>query len=163
MFPILALGKAMARRRILVVEDSDEDVRLIKAAFDEHSVDADVQFVRDADSALRELNRADNTEGPDLIVLDIDLPGESGLTVLRKLRHGRFDALPVIVFTGSESLIERDEAVALGVSAYMNKPLELREYLRLGATVKRLVSPEQSSDQPASRMSVHGKGLSEAS
>ncbi len=153
----------MTRRRILVVEDSDEDVRLIQEAFDEHSIDADVQFVRDADSALRELNRAENTQGPDLIVLDIDLPGASGLTVLRKLRHGRFNALPVIIFTGSESLIERDEAIALGVSAYMNKPLELREYLRLGAAVKRLISPEQTWDQPANRLSVRGKGSSEAS
>lgn len=154
----------MTRRRILVVEDDDEDVRLMREAFEENAIDADVQFVGDGETAIVELTRP-GSSAPDLIILDIELPGESGLSVLRRVRRCGLQAVPVVMFTASESLIDRDEALALGISAYMNKPLELSEYLCLGETVRRLVYGEEQSErnQPASRLSVRGKGLSEAS
>jgi CheY-like chemotaxis protein len=150
----------MGQKRIFVLEDNDVDVGLIRKALE--NLDADVTVAGDAETAVRELNQFHAAgRDPDLIILDIELPGESGLSVLRKLRKGRFRAVPIIMFTSSDSLLQREEAEALGIAAYIAKPIELGEYLQFGETVRRLLV--EGLSQSPRRLSPGGYGLSESS
>jgi CheY-like chemotaxis protein len=129
----------MARRRIFIVEDDDLDVQLMRQVLGE--VDADIEFAGDAESALRRLSgQHANGCDPDLVILDIELPGESGIWMLRRLRRSALRSVPVIMMTGSESLLQREEAESLGIAAYVSKPLELAGYARLIEVTKRLLS-----------------------
>jgi len=75
---------------------------------------------------------------PDLLVLDVMLPGKSGFEILRDLRAT--DAtreLPVLMLTAKGQTKDREEALALGVSVFMTKPFSNKEML---AAVRELAS-----------------------
>jgi CheY-like chemotaxis protein len=142
----------MGRSRIFVVEDDAGDVQLMRQVLGE--IDADVEFAGDAETAVRRLRRQ-HAKGfdPDLLILDIDLPGESGISMLRRLRKTFLNSVPVMMFTGSESLIEQEEAESLGIVAYLSKPFELVGYAQFTEVVKQLLT---RGSQPTSRLSARG-------
>lgn len=102
--------------RILVVDDDCVVRELLEATlgFDRYRV----SIAEDGEAALAAFERPGRA--PDLVVLDLDLPGTSGLAVLRRLR-GLQHRVPVVVLTGSGR--EREaELRAAGASAYLLKP-----------------------------------------
>jgi DNA-binding response OmpR family regulator len=117
--------------RILVVDDEAKIVDVVRAylAREGHEVIG----AGDGDAALR-LAAADE---PDLIVLDVMLPGRSGFEVLRALRAtGR--AMPVILLTARDDVIDRVAGLELGADDYVTKPFEPRELVaRVGAILRR--------------------------
>jgi DNA-binding response OmpR family regulator len=83
-------------------------------------------FARDARGAIA-IARA---EHPDLIVLDVMLPGHDGFTVLEELQESReADRMPVIVFTGGDADASRERATELGAAGFLAKPFETDELL----------------------------------
>ena len=116
--------------RILVVEDDD----LLGAALKSGLTQAGhvPEWVRDGESALA----AVRTDGFDAILLDINLPGLSGLDVLRVVRV-KAD-LPVIIMTARDALDARIEGLDLGADDYIVKPFALAELMaRLRAVGRR--------------------------
>ncbi|MCI5075891.1 response regulator [Oricola sp.] len=82
---------------------------------------------------LRGLVEAD---APDLIVLDINMPGEDGLSVLKSLRGG--EDLPVVMLTAASDVIDRVIGLELGADDYLGKPVDLRELeARIKAVLRR--------------------------
>lgn len=71
---------------------------------------------------------------PDMIILDVMLPGKSGYDILRDLRaHPQTEALPVMMLTARGQAKDRELAARLGVSAFMTKPFsnsEVRDNVR---------------------------------
>jgi CheY-like chemotaxis protein len=108
---------------ILVVEDSDEDVEAIERAIGRSHPDVRLQFVRRGDAVLPRL--ADPAVPlPDLLLLDLNLPGESGLTILTGVRAvPAYDAITVVVFTSSTDSAEADRCYAAGADSYIYKPI----------------------------------------
>lgn len=82
-----------------------------------------VEFVADGDELLRSCSQA----SPDLIVLDLDLPGVSGLDVLAELRHRR-NTVPVVVFSRSARAPTSEACYALGAVKVIPKPRDYRDF-----------------------------------
>jgi two-component system phosphate regulon response regulator OmpR len=89
------------------------------------------------------------TPGVDLVILDIEMPGEDGLTALRRLRAGRNVA--VIMLTASSGIVDRVVGLELGADDYLGKPFELRELeARIRSVLRRTrVRPEGRADADA--------------
>ncbi len=88
-----------------------------------------------------ELRAALGEQAPDLIVLDINMPGEDGLAVLGSLPKG--EAPPVIMLTAAGDVVDRVVGLELGADDYLGKPVDLRELAaRIKAVLRRRASAE---------------------
>lgn len=124
--------------KILVVEDDKTVAQYVKRGLLEAGYQ--VELVGDGGEALR---LASN--GPyDLIVLDLRLPGRSGLEVLRTLRD-RGDGVPVLVLTAQDAVDFKVQALRTGADDYVTKPFSLEELLArveaLGRRPKAITPP----------------------
>ncbi len=128
--------------RILVVDDEPHIVDVVMAYLirEGHLVDT----AADGDRAF-ELAR---TTRPDLLVLDVMLPGRSGFDVLRQLRAEGIDCA-VVMLTARDELIDRVAGLEMGADDYVTKPFEPRELVaRIGAVLRRL---DESPRPPSAR------------
>ncbi len=107
---------------VLVAEDH-EDSRLLFRIFLEMK-GCRVVEVADGLEAVTAVER----ERPDLVLMDVGLPGLDGLSATRRLRaQESLRALPVVIISGHAAAADRDEAVAAGCSEFLTKPLELKQ------------------------------------
>ncbi|WP_170327528.1 response regulator transcription factor [Ruegeria arenilitoris] len=106
--------------RIVIVEDNETLANAIAYRLRDRGHAADV--LTDGDEADLYLQQ----EGADLIVLDINLPGQSGLEVLRSLRN-RGDSVPVILLTARSETSDRVSGLDMGADDYLVKPFEMDE------------------------------------
>lgn len=103
--------------KVLVVDD--EPNILLSLEFLMEQAGFSVTTAEDGETALQRIN---DTE-PDLVLLDISLPGISGFDVLEQLRQdARFIRLPVIMLTAHGREVEREKGMALGADDYITKP-----------------------------------------
>jgi len=112
----------LQQTRILYAEDYDLVLFTVKQLLELESWQVDI--CRDGAAALKKL---ESDEHYDLIILDAQLPGESGLSLIqraRQLAHRR--RVPVILFTGS---LKHDEALAAGADAFLKKPTGLKDLI----------------------------------
>lgn len=95
------------------------------------------------------LRRLFERGAPDLVVLDIMMPGEDGLTVCRELRTGRGSGIPIIFLTARADETDRVIGLELGADDYLVKPFSSRELLaRIKAVLRRANSlPTQHADR----------------
>ena len=128
-------------RKIYIVED-DEDIReMVLYALQSGGYEA-VGFECGEDFYL-----AIAGELPDLVILDIMLPGDDGLTILRKLRNDeKTKALPIIMATAKGSEFDKIKGLDLGADDYLAKPFGVMELIsRIGAVLRRGGSTTNSS------------------
>lgn len=117
--------------RLLVIEDNDADVFLIKRALHEHGIRADVTVCSDGESAVRTLNSLEMMNPPDAIIVDLALPQIEGLDVLRNILHRpAYVGTPIMVFTSSPSPSDRHRVELLTGARYVQKPSGLDNFLR---------------------------------
>lgn len=127
--------------RILLVEDNPNDEEMTLEAFKECHLANEVVVTRDGQQALDYLHYqgefAGRSQGsPAVILLDLKLPKIDGMEVLRRIRADeKLKLIPVVIMTSSRE--ERDviEGYALGVNAYVVKPLEFNCFIE---AVKKL-------------------------
>lgn len=111
-------------RRILVIDDHPETVRLIELTLRRHGYD-----VAGAGSGLEGLASAE-FEPPDLVLLDIMMPDMDGLTVCRKLRQiDKLRDVPVIMFSARSQVGEKKESFDAGANDYLVKPTRPAELI----------------------------------
>jgi two-component system, OmpR family, phosphate regulon response regulator OmpR len=116
---------------LYVVED-DASVRDMLADYLEKQGMV-VTAMRSADEMLKRIHRL----RPDLIVLDVGLPGMSGLDACRKLR-GEGDRVPIILLTARSEEVDRVVGLEMGADDYLGKPFSARELLaRIHAVLRR--------------------------
>ncbi len=124
-----SLAGAERRSRILVVDD-EEDVRVLVARL-LGAVGHEVESAADGAEALAKIGQ----QRPDLIVLDLLLPGVDGWEVLRQLQREP-DPPPVVILTGRGDFATLTRGVRAGASAYVIKPFRFHE---LVATCQRVL------------------------
>ena len=109
----------MDKTKILVVDDNPTIRKGLGVRL--RANDYEVLFAQDAISATAALV----TERPDLVVLDLGLPGGDGFVVMERLqRNDRLASTPVIVLTGRELAGNRDRALQAGATAFFQKPVD---------------------------------------
>ncbi|HEX7088873.1 MAG TPA: response regulator transcription factor [Longimicrobiales bacterium] len=126
-----------APARILVVEDERDIAALV--AYHLTREGYRVRTADDGAEAIEEVSR----ERPDLVILDLMLPGFSGYDVLAELRrHTATADVPVVVLTARRDEADRVRGLELGADDYVTKPFSPRELvLRVGAVLRRVRSP----------------------
>ena len=128
---------------ILLVEDREDDIFLVKKAFEKGWIDNPMQVVRDGVEAIHYLagegpysNRAEYPL-PDLILLDLKLPKVDGFDVVRWIRRQPgFSTIPVVVLTSSDAIRDVNRAYALGANSFLVKPLDFENFIELAKMLK---------------------------
>ena len=114
----------MAGKNILLVEDNEVNRRL--AGFLLRSQGYQVREATSASEAFQLLE----TDRPDLIVMDIQLPGMDGLEATRKLKEQSATAdIPVIAVTSFAMKGDREKALAAGCAGYVTKPIDKKTFI----------------------------------
>jgi len=117
---------------ILVVDD-DREIRQMVADYLRRN---GLRASEAADG--REMRAVLDTHAIDLIVMDVMMPGEDGLTLTRNLRAGKHRAIPVVMLTAREDQTDRIIGLEMGADDYVTKPFAARELLaRIKAVIRR--------------------------
>ena len=132
--------------RIVIVED-DADIRGMVADY----LSREGYNVCSCASG-EELRQQLSSGRADLILLDIQLPGEDGITIARRLRADR--NTPIIMMTGRDDIVDRVVGLEIGADDYVTKPFDLRELRARVRAVMRRAEPGRPGSAPAASGSV---------
>jgi two-component system, OmpR family, response regulator len=138
----------MTGKSILFVED-DRDIRMLLADFLAREGFA-VEVAEDGAAVDRVLART----RPDLVILDLMLPGEDGLSICRRLRAR--GAVPIIMLTAKNDDVDRIVGLELGADDYLGKPFNPRELLARIRAILRRVERTAPAATPQRRRSFAG-------
>ena len=132
----------MARGRILVIDDEKDLIELVRYNLEKEGFV--VQSAQDGEAGLATAKK----ELPDLILVDLMLPGIDGLDVCRSLRSdNRTARIPVIMLTAKSAESDRVLGLELGADDYVTKPFSPRELLaRIKAVLRRTSTPQAVSE-----------------
>jgi two-component system cell cycle response regulator DivK len=109
---------------ILVVEDNERNLKLLRDVLEYAGYE-----VRAAGTAEDGITLA-VSEPPDLVLMDLQLPGIDGMEALRRLRDSpRTAGIPVVAVTAQAMKQDRERALAVGFDAYVEKPISIRPFL----------------------------------
>jgi DNA-binding NarL/FixJ family response regulator len=134
----------MGRKRVMIVEDQREIARMIHSAIQLMDPSLDVVDTLSAEEASLELAE----HGADLIIIDVRLPGISGLELVERWQIQKIN-IPVIVTTGFSEPAIRALAERLGVRAFFNKPLPMDEFLTAVRSILAGETFQPSEDRAA--------------
>src|SRR5882762_2764753 len=145
---------------ILLAEDREDDIALVRKAFAKAYIQNPLQVVRDGEEAIaylqgegRYYNRAEYPL-PDLLLLDLKMPRMDGFQVLTWIRQQpSFSTLRVVVLTSSEDFGDVNLAYKQGANSFLVKPLDFESFIETARIVREywLVldkSPETSWAKP---------------
>lgn len=114
----------MSGRKIMLVEDDKDTIRAMGVRL--KSQGYNLVVATDAISAISTARK----EKPDLIVLDLGLPGGDGFVVMQRLKSN-YDLMlvPIIVVSARDPLMNEERALAAGAEAFLQKPVDNAEFL----------------------------------
>lgn len=125
---------------ILMVEDNHADVRLTMEAFRDAKVLNNLNVVADGEEAmafLRHEGKYADAPRPDLILLDLNLPKKDGREVLEDIKQDpSLKRIPVVILTTSEDEKDILKAYDLHVNAYITKPVDLDQFIKVVEAVE---------------------------
>ncbi len=116
---------------ILVVEDSNEDFEATHRAFKKANLANNLIHLRDGDEAMNYFF-ADGKPDiiPNIVLLDLNLPGTDGLEVLKALKsHNNLKHIPVIILTTSNDKKDIEYCFLAGANSYLQKPVNLNAFI----------------------------------
>ena len=112
-------------RRALVVEDNEANQLLVASLLEREG------FLVDVVSSADEAGLLLGATPPDLILMDIQLPGEDGLSFTRRLRSEPATArIPIVALTALAMSGDRERTLAAGCDGYISKPIDTRTFAR---------------------------------
>jgi chemotaxis family two-component system response regulator Rcp1 len=121
--------------KILIVEDNEGDVRLIKEALNEAKILNAPFVVRDGVQAMNFLhNKGEYAKAPqpDLIILDLNLPLKDGRQVLAEIKTDNdLKLIPVVIFTTSQAEEDLIKTYSLHANCYITKPLDFNKFIKI--------------------------------
>jgi DNA-binding response OmpR family regulator len=119
------------QKSILIIEDDANSRQVVRLAMQAQNMEL-IEAATGDDGLERAIN-----DSPDLILLDINMPGMSGLDVCRKLRADG-SLVPIIMLTAKSDTIDKVVGLEVGADDYVTKPFEVRELMaRIGAHLRR--------------------------
>jgi chemotaxis family two-component system response regulator Rcp1 len=140
---------------VLLVEDNPGDVRLVREALKEGRFPGHLNVAMDGDEAADILWRRGEHQDdprPDLIVLDLNLPGKNGREILQEIKADPdLCRIPVAIFSSSTAQSDLDNAYALHANCYIRKPTDLDEYMQVVRSIERFWTSVVTLPQPIGR------------
>lgn len=116
--------------KVLLIDDDRKHSELLQAYFKRFGINLVCAY--DSDEGFKKLAR----EEPDLLLLDVMLPGKDGFEICREVRKN--SNIPIIMLTARGDIIDRVSGLELGADDYIGKPFEPRELVaRVQATLRR--------------------------
>ena len=116
---------------VLIVEDNDKNMKLARDVLQAKGYNT-LEAVTGEDGV-----RLAKEKKPDLVLMDIQLPGINGIEAFKQIRADpRTKAIPIVALTASVTPTDRSAISAAGFDAFLGKPINLKEFLD---TVKRLI------------------------
>lgn len=138
--------------KILIVDDESDIVDLVSYNLEREGFSTVKAY--DGEAALRKVR----TEKPDLLILDLMLPGIGGLDICKKIRATpEISSLPIIMLTAKTDEIDKIIGLEIGADDYMTKPFSVKEVVARVRTILRRV---QEGQKPSARDFFEFKGLS---
>ena len=130
--------------KVLVVDDAAEVIEAVTVSFTLQWRETEVIGVDNGEAALDLVEQ----EHPDVVLLDIAMPGMNGFDVLREIRA--FSDVPVIMLTAKDDVLDKVKGLELGADDYVTKPFDHLELLaRVKALLRRLDMPQPTSRAPS--------------
>jgi two-component system, chemotaxis family, response regulator Rcp1 len=130
--------------RILVIEDNGSDVFLLERALKKQGLRFELIHLLDGNEALAFVRRQGayaTAPGPDLILVDLNLPRCSGEDILREIRTAEHLAgVPVCAWSSSQTRRDKSLLANLGVARFVAKPAGLDQFMLIGSIIKDLVA-----------------------
>lgn len=134
--------------RILLVDDSDDDIFLVREAFKESGIAHRLDAISDGEAALSFLREAGNR--PDVVLLDINMPRFSGFDVLEWVQSDpSLRDIPVVMLTTSEQPEDVRRATEGGARDYFRKPVEFSGLRELACSVLDRWGQDKASGRDA--------------
>jgi len=130
---------------ILLIDDDEKLGELLQSFF--RRFDLDLRTAHDPDGGMRELA----AQVPDLVILDVMLPGQDGFEVCRNIR--KTSSVPIIMLTARGEVTDRIVGLELGADDYMPKPFEPRE---LVARIQNVLRRSVAKTKKTQRMEYSG-------
>ena len=149
-------------KKVLLIDDDRKHSELMQAYFKRHGINLSCAY--DSVEGFKKLARVE----PDLLLLDVMLPGKDGFEICREIR--KTSNIPIIMLTARGDVIDRVSGLELGADDYIGKPFEPRELVarvqatlrraeQAGPTVGSLEFDGLSIDTEARSVSVDGKSV----
>jgi CheY-like chemotaxis protein len=123
-------SRRVAKKKMLIVEDNELNLKLYMYAL--RPVDAEIMVARNGPEALRLIN----DEKPDLVILDIQIPGISGIEVAKTVRKNPDYAGVVIIAVTAYTMVgDKEKILNAGCDYYLSKPIDTRAFLKIIQTI----------------------------
>ena len=141
---------------ILLVEDNQTDIVLLKKGIEAESLEVNIEVVETVEEGINYLRKENGFEdalNPKLIILDLNLPKDSGLKLLEFVKaDSTLKTIPVIVLTSSFDESRIDESYQRHASCFINKPKNLSELTNMSKSIvdfwlKVAILPKNNSKQ----------------
>jgi two-component system OmpR family response regulator len=135
--------------RLVVVDDEPELRQILRDYLGRHG------FVVRAAASGQELDTCLATEPAELLILDITMPEEDGLSIARRIRA--HSAMPILMLTAATDVVDRVVGLELGADDYVTKPFDLRELLARVRALLRRAEPVPGAAIPAQPVVEQGR------
>ncbi len=124
--------------RILLVEDNPGDIELTREALRVSKITNQLAVVQDGKTALEYLEaREAQSELPDLILLDLNLPGMSGTEVLAYIKNQPgMSRIPIVILTSSQAETDIVRSYDLHANCYVTKPIDFTQFIHVVRTIE---------------------------
>ncbi|MGA2676764.1 MAG: response regulator [Methanobacterium sp.] len=120
---------------ILLVEDNEGDIGLVEEVFEEGRINNNLSVAEDGDEAmmfLRKEGQFANATRPDLILLDLNLPGKDGREVLKEVKEDdNLKKIPIVVLTTSKAEEDILKSYDLHANSYITKPVDFDQFINV--------------------------------
>jgi CheY-like chemotaxis protein len=125
---------------ILLVEDNEGDVGLVEEVFEDARIRNIIHVAEDGEEAMQFLNKEkkfDNAPTPDLILLDLNLPGKDGREVLEEIKTDKtLKSIPVVVLTTSKAEEDIIKSYDLHANSYITKPVDFDQFIKVVKSIE---------------------------
>ncbi len=138
--------KIRHKKRILIIEDDCDIAKLVSYALQGQGFE--VGAVSDGETGLCQVRE----KRPDLLILDLNLPGIPGEEVCKSIREDddlEFSKLPILMLTAKSGEVDQIVGKVIGANVYMTKPFELEKLI---SEAKRLVASETHSKDAEAKL-----------
>jgi CheY-like chemotaxis protein len=120
---------------ILLVEDNEGDIGLVEEVFQEAKIMNNLNIAEDGEEAMLFLHRKgkfSNVPSPDIILLDLNLPGKDGREVLKEIKEdNELKRIPVVILTTSKAEEDILKSYNLHANSYITKPVDFDQFIRV--------------------------------